>query len=202
MCTPVSPLPLTSSWVSLTFLLSDEPYSFNPLTIGLFGLAGLSGVVLAPQIGRLVDKIVPWCAQLTGVVINTCAMVIALTAAKRNVAVIVIVILIYDFGQSMLQISSSYRIAGIDPVARARLNSCFLLSLFVGQTSGTAIMTKIYNTKGWTPTAGTAVAFLGFAVVVLFARGPFEKRWIGWRGGFGWKRKEVVTDTTPHAITE
>lgn len=191
-----------TSWTSLTFLLSDDPYSFDPLTIGLFGLAGLSGVVLAPQIGRVVDKIVPWYAQLFGLVINIIAMTIALTAAKQSVAVIVIVILVYDCGQSMLQISSSYRIAGIDPSARARLNSCFLLSLFIGQTSGTAIMTKIYNTKGWTPTAGCAVAFLGFAVVVLCARGPFERGWAGWRGGVGWKRKEVVTDTTPHAVTE
>lgn len=88
-----------------------------------------------------------------------------------------------------------------------------------GQTSGTAIITKIYNTYGWTPTGATCVAFVGAAMLVLLVRyaffatvhrimlifhdrGPHEVRWIGWRGGSQLLKREKLTDLSPQAITE
>lgn len=129
-------------------------------------------------------------------------MLIALTAAQRNIGAICITILLYDCGQTMLQVSSSYRIAGLLPGARARLNGVYLLFIFAGQTSGTAILTKIYNSHGWKPTGGTAVAFVGAALVVLFMRGAHEAGWIGWRGGWRWRRQEKIADLSPDAVTE
>lgn len=35
------------------------------------------------------------------------------------------------------------------------------------------------------------VAFVAFALVVSFARGPREKRWLGWSGGWGIWRDDV-----------
>lgn len=107
--------------------------SYSSLNIGLLGLIGLVGAFLAPQLGSLVDKVVPWLGQLTGNLILLCSMVIALAAAQRSIAAVCISILILDIGGQSYQISSSYRIAGIDPKARARLNACYLLANFVGQ---------------------------------------------------------------------
>ena len=176
--------------------------SYSPLNIGLLGLIGLLNVVLAPFIGKLVDRIVPWYGQFTGTLIDVIAMLIALFTVEKNVAGICISIMLLDIGLPIFQVSSVYRIAGIDPKSRARLNSCFLLCLFAGQTSGTAIMTKIYNSKGWTATGGCALAFIGAGVLVLAARGPHAVGWFGWSGGFSYKRKEKLTDHSPHAVTE
>jgi hypothetical protein len=63
-------------------------------------------------------------------------------------------------------------------------------------------LTKIYNTYGWRPTGGTAVAFVGTAVMILLLRGPHEHRWIGWGGGWQLLKKEKLTDLSPSAITE
>lgn len=62
-------------------------------------------------------------------------MIIALAAARVNIGAICVSIVLYDMGQQLCQISSSYRIAGIDPKARARLNGCYLLCVFAGQVS-------------------------------------------------------------------
>jgi len=35
------------------------------------------------------------------------------------------------------------------------------------------------------------VAFVGFALIVCFARGPREKGWIGWSGGWAIKRDDL-----------
>ena len=170
--------------------------------IGLFGLIGLLNVILAPLIGKAVDKTVPWYGQLTGICIDIIAMLIGLFTVEKSVGAICIVIALFDIGLPIFQVSATYRIAGIDPKSRARLNSCFLLCLFVGQTSGTAIMTKIYNTKGWTATGGCALAMVGAGLLILTLRGPHETGWAGWSGGASWKRRDRIVDESPNAITE
>jgi len=48
--------------LALAYLLEGS-YGFNELQIGLFGLAGLLGVLLAPLIGKFVDRLAfPWLA--------------------------------------------------------------------------------------------------------------------------------------------
>ena len=73
----------------------------------------------------------------------------------------------------------------------------------VGQTSGTYILSTIYNHHGWHALAGTAVAFVFAGICILFLRGPYETRWIGWRGGFRHLlKRDKLTDLSPSAITE
>ncbi|WVR05316.1 hypothetical protein IAU60_002330 [Kwoniella sp. DSM 27419] len=202
LCSVFSSAIFAGFWVTLTFLLNDPPYHYNSFQIGLFGLLGLVGAILAPQWGRLVDKVHPYLGQLIGLSINLVAMAVALAAANRNVAGVCIAAILYDMGQQLYQVSSSYRIAGLDPKARARLNGCSLLAVFVGQTSGTAILTTIYNHHGWVPTGSCAVAFICAALLILFARGPHEVGWVGWSGGGQILRREKMVDLSPEAVTE
>jgi hypothetical protein len=62
-------------------------------------------------------------------------MIIALAAADVNIAGVAIPMALYDCGGQLFQVSSSYRVAGLDAKARARLNGCVLLSMFIGQVS-------------------------------------------------------------------
>ena len=59
-----------SYWNTLTFLLSDPPYGYDPFQIGLFGLIGILAVCLAPFTGRLIDKLVTWVGILLGLTIQ------------------------------------------------------------------------------------------------------------------------------------
>src|SRR3954451_5861975 len=43
-------------WTALTFLLSESPFDYSPLTIGMLGLFGLAGAVAAQHIGKLHDR--------------------------------------------------------------------------------------------------------------------------------------------------
>lgn len=185
-----------NSWTTSTFLLSNEPYNYTPFNIGLFGLLGLIGALLAPVWGRIVDRIVPWLGQISGSTLGLISMVIALAAADVSIAGVAIPMALFDCGGQLFQVSSSYRVAGLDAKARARLNGCVLLSMFAGQvscpllsspslatchltvfmliqnqqTSGTAILTKIYNDHGWKPTGATAVAFSCVPIFFLLLR--------------------------------
>ncbi|OCF44150.1 membrane protein [Kwoniella heveanensis CBS 569] len=202
LCSVFSSAVFAGFWVTLTFVLNDQPYHYNSFEIGLFGLLGLVGALLAPQWGKLVDKVHPYLGQLLGLSTNLIAMVVALAGANLHISAVCIAIVLYDAGQQLYQVSSSYRIAGLDPKARARLNGCSLLAVFVGQTSGTAALTAIYNHHGWHPTGATAVAFVGCALLVLSARGPHEVGWLGWSGGGQILRREKLVDLSPEATTE
>lgn len=125
---------LTPSWTVQTFLLSST-YSFSSLSIGLMGLLGFVGAVVAPFSGKLVDAVVPWLAQLIGLSLSFSGMLIALFTAEKSVVAVAISVTMFDVGNQLFQVSSSYRVAGLDPKARARLNGCVLLALFAGQVS-------------------------------------------------------------------
>lgn len=43
-------------WTGLTFLLSGSPFHFDSFSIGLFGLAGISGILASKKAGSLFDK--------------------------------------------------------------------------------------------------------------------------------------------------
>ncbi|WP_199883872.1 MFS transporter [Anaerosinus massiliensis] len=43
-------------WTGLTFLLSSTPFHFDSFTIGLFGLAGISGILASKKAGSLFDR--------------------------------------------------------------------------------------------------------------------------------------------------
>ncbi|KAK4687476.1 hypothetical protein P7C73_g2642, partial [Tremellales sp. Uapishka_1] len=75
-------------WTTLTYLLSNPPYHYDSLDIGLFGLLGIIGALLAPQWGRLVDRIAPWFGQIIGVFICLVAMLVALGGASINIGAV------------------------------------------------------------------------------------------------------------------
>src|SRR5262249_31520029 len=43
-------------WDTLAFFLQASPYHFGSDIVGLFGLAGLVGIIAAPQVGKLADR--------------------------------------------------------------------------------------------------------------------------------------------------
>lgn len=72
---------------------------------------------------------------MLGSIMCLIAMVIALGSADINIAGVAIPLTLYDCGAQLFVVSNGYRVAGLDAKARARLNSCVLLSMFIGQVS-------------------------------------------------------------------
>lgn len=54
-----------------------------------------------------------------------------------------------------------------------------------GQVVGSAVGSHVFLSHGWRASAGTLLGFVGFTLLVLFARGPHAARytWLGWEGG-------------------
>ena len=121
-----------SFWTTLTFLLGNDPYNFSSLIIGLFALIGIFGVCTAPLVGRYVDRLIPWTGVLIGICVQGTGQILVTAGGIVNIACVIIPIFFLDVGQQLQQVSNQMRVFAISDLARARLNACYIISLFIG----------------------------------------------------------------------
>jgi len=186
-CTSVS---FMNYWTTLTFLLSlpEYPYRLAPTPIGLFGLIGVVGILMGPLYAKyLIQPLkVALYAVLVGETINLTGCIIGTYTGVFTLAGPVLQALGLDAGQQITQIANRSAIYGVEPTARNRVNTVFMLLTFMGQITGTAAGNEIFDRYGgWRSSGSLSVAIVAFAFLVVAARGPHEKGWIGWGGGWG-----------------
>lgn len=153
----------TAFWTTLTFLLASPPYNFPPLLIGLFSLTGILVITLGPVYGRLItDRFVPWLSCMIGEVFGLAGVTIGTFTGRFTVAGPVIQAAAVDLGSQTAHVANRAAIYTIDPRARNRLNTVYMVSGFVGQLSGTAIGNRLYHQGGWTWSGGAGSKFFFF----------------------------------------
>ncbi|WP_320669397.1 MFS transporter [Patulibacter defluvii] len=156
-------------WTAIAFLLAREPYGYGDGTIGLFGLAGLVGAMVAPMAGRLADR-------GHGQVANTAFLVlVALSWGLLELGGSVLVALIagivlFDLGIQGAQISNQSAVYALRPEARSRITTAYMTAVFVGAVVGSAAAAAVYSAAGWDGVcalgAGMALTGLGFWLLV------------------------------------
>lgn len=182
----------TSFWTTLTFLLSSPPYNYSPLSIGLFALIGIFAMCFGPPYSRLViDKIVPIYSVMLGELICITGIVIGTYTGTFTVAGPIIQAFMIDLGLQTSQIANRTAIYAIEPKARNRVNTAYMVSVFCGQLVGTSVGNSLYARGGWVRSGSASVGFIGAALVFCFAKGPHEKGWVGWSGGWRIRRTDL-----------
>ena len=181
----------TSFWTTLTFLLAGAPYHYNSLVIGLFALIGLFGMCFGPLYGRvLVNRFVPLFSVIVGELINITGIIIGSYTGRFTVAGPVIQAFGLDAGMQITQIANRSAIYAIEPKARNRVNTAFMVITFLGQLTGTSAGNRLYAHGGWVASGSLSVAFIAFSFLVCAARGPWETGWVGWGGGWSIRKKD------------
>lgn len=187
----------TSYWTTLTFLLSSPPYSYDPVTIGLFALIGIGAMVFGPLYSQaIIDRFVPLFSVILGLCYCMIGVVIGTYTGKITVAGPIIQAFAIDLGIQTSQIANRSAIYAIAPKARNRVNTAYMVSVFCGQLMGTAAGNNLYARGGWIRSGSASVGFVGAALCISFARGPWEKGWVGWHGGWGLKRRDLGPNGT------
>lgn len=132
--------------------------------------------------------------QLIGLAIVLCGLAIYTAAAGRNLVALIFASILFDMGQPMQQISNASRIAGIEPIARGRLNSVFVICIFIGQLWGTRASTSIFLGQGYSVTGAFWMACVCLGISVLFLRGPNEERKaiMGWKCGANLRKNKTA----------
>jgi predicted MFS family arabinose efflux permease len=171
-------------WTSLAFLLSASPYHYGDVVIGLFGLAGVAGALVAPVAGRLAD-------HGKGPVATTAALLILLAswgllaAGKSSVVALIIGLVVLDMAVQGAHIANQSAIYTLAPEARSRLTTAYMVASFLGGAIFSAIASTLYSSGGW---IGVCVLGAVTAAVGLGIWGITETRSRVGRG-----RRELAT---------
>jgi predicted MFS family arabinose efflux permease len=152
-------------WTSLAFLLAGAPYHYGDAAIGLFGLLGAAGALAATFSGRLADLgLERWVSG--GSLCAVLAAMVLLGAGAHQLWVLVVAILVADFGIQAVHIQNQQLIFGIDPSARSRLNTGYMVTYFTGGAIGSATTGVAYATGGWSAVAILGIAYAAAALAV------------------------------------
>lgn len=193
----------TSYWTTLTFLLSEPPYGYNPVTIGLFALIGIGAMVFGPFYSKaIIDRFVPLFSVILGLCYCLTGVIIGTYTGKFTVAGPIIQAFAIDLGIQTSQIANRSAIYAIAPKGRNRVNTAYMVSVFCGQLVGTAAGNSLYARGGWIRSGSASVGFIGAALCVCFLRGPWEPGWVGWHGGWSIRRRDLGPKTTNSATQE
>ncbi|ORY62586.1 major facilitator superfamily domain-containing protein [Pseudomassariella vexata] len=182
----------TSFWTTLTFQLAAPPFNLSTLAIGLFALIGISPVFLNPVISRLLtSKLHPTGTSLIAGLVALAAVCVGTFVGTFSLAGLVIWAFLGDLGMNTLVVANRMAIAGVDPKAQNAVNSVYMVLTFCGQLFGTAVGNMLYARGGWVHSGALSIGMVGAALLLMLVKGPHEKGWVGWRGGWDLKDKTI-----------
>jgi predicted MFS family arabinose efflux permease len=171
-------------WTSLAFLLAGPPYHFRSGTIGLFGLVGVAGAVMATVAGRLADR-----GLQAAVTVATSAAIllsfVLLWVGQSQLVVLLVAVVLLDLGCQGLHISNQSEIYRLLPQARSRVNAGYMASYFTGGTIGSVGSALCYDAFGWHAVCGLGVGFGAAALAMSTGERRFGRRLAADRAGVG-----------------
>ena len=133
---------------TMALQLSSTPLGLDDAQIGLIGLAGAAGALVATQAGRWVDQ--GW-GRATCVV-GAAALILSwpmLWWGGAHLGWFVLGMIVIDLGLQCLNITNQATVAQLLPAARGRLNAVYMAGYFIGAAAGSALGTLAWNWGGW-----------------------------------------------------
>jgi predicted MFS family arabinose efflux permease len=168
-------------WSTIAFHLKHA--GLGSAAAGGLGVLGLTGIIVAPIVGRLAMKIPPARINLGSLILLVLAFVVfavdgALGTAAIDLGVVhlpglLIVIgvgvVLLDAGTQANQLTNQTVIYGLAPAERSRINAIYMVSYFLGGALGTGVAAAAWSLGGWPALCVAGVAFSVLAMWPLIS---------------------------------
>lgn len=149
-------------WTTLSFLLKTN-FNLGSDVAGLFGLIGASGAVAAGLIGRLSDTMDAFKLTLSMIALLVLSFVIFFFSGYNMIGLVIGVIAM-DMGMQASHLSNQALIFALDPSARNRINTVYMVTYFLGGATGSYLSSLIWNYYQWT---GVSIMGVTLSVIAL-----------------------------------
>ena len=156
-------------WTAIAYELIDE-HGLGQGAIGLFALVGAAGAAAAPLGGRLADRGHGRAARLGTLLLCSAAMALA-GLGQASVLLLAVAGVALDLAVQCHQVMSQQVIYSLRADARARINTVYMGTVFVGGAVASAVAGILHSAYGWGGVTVFAAA-LPLLAVVLWLTGP------------------------------
>ena len=161
-------------WTGLAVALALPPFNYTPERIGLYALAGLTGIAATQIAGRWTDRVGARKVILSGLLLAILAALVS-ASTLHSAAVTLVCLALFDAGLFAAQVANQSTVLAIDPSAPARFNSGYMVVYFIGGSLGTAFGASAVGWFGWPTTVLITVGAMSIAAV-LTLRGRVSQR--------------------------
>lgn len=151
-------------WTTLTFLLKQN-FNEGSDIAGLFGLVGAFGAIAAGFMGRLSDRTDAFKLTAFTIFLILVSYIIFIVSAYSIPGLVVGVILL-DVGMQATHISNQSLIYALNPDARNRINTIYMVSYFCGGAIGAYFASHVWNTWQWNGVCAIGIISSIIALVV------------------------------------
>lgn len=155
-------------FATMAFLLSGDEFGLNDVAIGLVGLAGVAGALMANVSGRLADRGLVQFTTGAGALL-LCASWALFGLGAHSLVAFVIAILVADMALQSVHVSNQSVVYALAPHARARVTSVYMTSYFIGGAAGSALGSAAWAASGWAGVCRLGLLLAGVGVVLWLA---------------------------------
>lgn len=160
-------------WTTLVFLLVEPPFHMGSQAAGLFGLVGAVGAGVAPLAGRLSDSRSPRFVVRLAIVIVLIAFGV-FWAGMSHVGALVVGVILLDAGVQAAQVANQTRVFQLEPTARSRINTVYMVGYFGGGSVGSLLGSWMWSQWHWPGVCIAGIGLMVLAAIGLILRGPEE----------------------------
>jgi len=154
-------------WSCMAFHLAQPPFCAGSDMVGLLGVCGIAGAMIASGMGKLVPVLGVRRFSLIGVAVQLLAWAVAWLMNDSYVGLIIAIILV-DVGLQCQQLSNQSGCIQEVPEAASRANTIFMTTYFIGGSIGTLCAGIGWEHYGWLGVCVVGIAFaLGSLIVSL-----------------------------------
>lgn len=143
-------------WTILALHLEQPPFHLGADVAGLFGILGMVGVLAAPVAGRLADRRGPSKVVSAGAFVTLLSWLVL--AGWNSLAGLVFGVMLLDFGMQSSMVANQQIIYGLQPQARNRVNSLFMVGMFIGGSLGSGGAMLAWKLASWQGVSISAIA--------------------------------------------
>ncbi|MBC3843047.1 MFS transporter [Streptacidiphilus sp. 4-A2] len=152
-------------WTTCAYLLSAPPFHYGEAAIGLFGLAGLAGVLFAQPVGKWCDRGHAQLASL-GFSALMAASFGVLAAGRGQLPALAAGAVLLDLGLRGVQTANQQQIYALLPAtAHSRVTTAYMTCYFAGGATGSVLSADLYTRTGWSGVCLLGAALAGAPLV-------------------------------------
>ncbi|CAM7991090.1 putative arabinose efflux permease AraJ, MFS family [Klebsiella quasipneumoniae subsp. similipneumoniae] len=148
-----------------TMVMPLTALSLSHTQAGMFGLAGLAGVLAASRAGKWADQ--GWAQRTTGLALALLALSwLPIAYVETSLLWLLVGVIALDFAVQAVHVSNQSQIIAARPAAASRLVGAYMCFYSLGSAAGAIVATQLYSHWGWQAVclAGAAVSACAFLV--------------------------------------